>query len=282
MTKDVAKFRDDVRAEFAKWKEDFGLEFKAFRESVEREMRNEIRELKNEQKSLGESLGHAHRDIRDLEKKLETESKKSAKLSAENDALRAKLAALEGGAQDVEKRLLLSEQYSRKTNLEIHGVVKKEGECVADIVTKIGTAIGETIAHSDLETCHRVPTRNADKSNIVVQFKSRAKRDSVLHKAKKMRLNNQDLDLENQAPVYVNEHLCPTLKKLLAMAVKRKYESKWKAVWSYNGKVFAKEHDDAPAVHISCEKDLSKIAPRQGSTVSHRPPANAENAVGTQ
>lgn len=279
MAKD-AKIKDDMRAEFAKWKEEYKLEFKAFRESVEREMRNEIRDLKNEQKSLGDSLEHAHGDIRDLETKLETEAKKNTKLAAENEALRAKLASLENGLQDVEKRLLLSEQYSRKTNLEIQGVVKKEGECVAEIVTKIGTVIGEAITAADIETCHRVPTRNAEKSNIVVQFKSRAKRDSVLHKAKKMRLNNQNLDLENPAPVYVNEHLCPTLKRLLAMAVKRKYDSKWKTVWSYNGKIFAKEHDNAQAVQISCEKDLSKIAPRQVSSGSVTPIASAQGTVG--
>lgn len=111
MAKD-AKIKDDMRAEFAKWKEEYKLEFKAFRESVEREMRNEIRDLKNEQKSLGDSLEHAHGDIRDLEKKLETQAKNNTKLAAENEALRAKLASLENGLQDVEKRLLLSEQYS--------------------------------------------------------------------------------------------------------------------------------------------------------------------------
>lgn len=151
---------------------------------------------------------------------------------------------------------------------------------MAEIVTKIGTVIGEAITAAYIETCHRAPTRNAEKSNIVVQFKSRAKRDSVLHKAKKMRLNNQNLDLENPAPVYVNEHLCPTLKRLLAMAVKRKYDSKWKTVWSYNGKIFAKEHDNAQAVQISCEKDLSKIAPRQVSSGSVTPIASAQGTVG--
>lgn len=139
---------------------------------------------------------------------------------------------------------------------------------MTNLVSKLGTAINESITESDFEACHRVPTWNPDKSNIVVQFRSRAKRDSVLKKAKKMRLTNFDLDLGSQEPVYVNEHLCPALKKLLGMAVRRKYEQHWKSVWSYDGKIYAREHDDAPTVQIRCESDLTKI-------VSHNAPESS-------
>lgn len=57
----------------------------------------------------------------------------------------------------------------------------------------------------------------------------------------------------------MNEHLCPALKKLLALAVKKKYEYKWKSVWSFNGKIYAKQSDDTPAVHVPNEHDIDKV-----------------------
>lgn len=109
-------------------------------------------------------------------------------------------------------------------------------------------------------TCHRVPTRTPDVSNIVVQFKSREKWDVTLKEAKKARLLNSDIGLDNSAPVFVNEHLCPTLKRLLGMATKRKYEHGWKSVWSYNGRIYARQNDNCDSIVISDESDLMKIS----------------------
>ncbi|KAL1467755.1 hypothetical protein MTO96_041948 [Rhipicephalus appendiculatus] len=91
---------------------------------------------------------------------------------------------LRAGARDLEARLVLTEQYSRKANLKIQGVLKEDNESVINIVSKIGSAISEPITAADIEGCHRVPRRDNGKSNIIVQFKSRANRDSILKKAK--------------------------------------------------------------------------------------------------
>lgn len=128
-----------------------------------------------------------------------------------------------------------------------------------NIVEKIGAAISVPITVSDIEACHSVPTRNSEKTNIVIQFRSRAKRDNVLKKAKNMRLTNNDLDLGSQTAVYVNEHLCPTQKRLLAMSVKRKYECNWKSLWASNGKIFARQSDGSSKVQILCERDIDRV-----------------------
>lgn len=251
--------KEEMKAEFLKLKEEMKAELKEHREALERQFRSELRELKAEQQSLTQSLEFAHETIEDLTKKLDAETAKNAGLASEN-------AALERTLQDLEGRLVHLEQYSRKANLEIQGVIRKDDESVSEILSKVGSAINEPIADSDIEACHRVPTRNADRSHIIVQFKSRTKRDAVLKKAKKTRLTNNDLGLENTAPVYVNEHLCPALKKLLAMAVKRKHEYHWKSVWSHNGKIFSKQTDDSPIVSITNENDIGKISAKQAAS----------------
>lgn len=263
MAKEIAKMKDELRAEFLKLKEEMRAELKEHREAVERQMRNEIRELKTEQQALAKSLEFAYGNIEDLKKQLNDETTKNVKLASENEALHAKNAAMQSTLQDLEMRLVHMEQYSRKANLEVQGVIRKDGESVTEIISKVGSAINEPIDDSDIEACHRVPTRNPDRSHIIVQFKSRTKRDAVLKKAKRTRLTNNDLGLESMAPVFVNEHLCPAQKKLLAMAVKRKHEHHWKSVWSYIGKIFAKEADDSPIVPITHENDLGKICAKK-------------------
>lgn len=268
MAKEIARMKDELKAEFAKLKDEMRVELKEHREALERQMRNDFRELKVEQQALAQSLEFAHGNIADLKKQLNDETTKNVKLASENEALQSKNAALERTLQDLEMRLVYMEQYSRKSNLEIQGVIRKDDESITEIISKVGSAISEPIDDTDIEACHRVPTRNADRSHIIVQFKSRTKRDTVLKKAKKTRLTNSDLGLENTTPVYVNEHLCPAQKKLLAMAVKKKHEHHWKSVWSFNGKIFAKEGDDSPIVSITRESDLGKICAMRTSTPS--------------
>lgn len=256
MAKELAKLKEEMRTELLK---EIRQEFKFFKESLERDLRNEIRDVRTEQRQMSQSIDFSLESVEELKQNLASEISKNTSLAKENDELRTKCAALEKKASELERRLTNSEQYSRNTNLEIQGVVKKENEDLSTILSEIGKAIHEPISSSDVECCHRVQTRNPEKTNIIVQFKSRAKRDAALKKAKKTRITNRDLGLESTCPVYVNEHLCPSLKRLLGMAVKRKYEHKWKSVWSSNGKIYARENDGGDVVQISEERDLAKI-----------------------
>lgn len=248
--------KEEIRPEV---EQQLRAEIKASREAFEREMRNELRDLRNEQKGIVQSLEHSQADIDDLKKRLEVELAKNEKLRSENDALGAKCQVLEDRVVDLQKRVLQIEQYSRNCNLEIQGVEKQGNENVVEIVSRLGKVINEPISQGDIVACHRVPTRNSDKTNIVVQFRSRDKRECALKKAKKMRLTNEDLGYESTLPIYVNEHLCPTLKRLLGMAVKKKHDHKWKSVWSFKGKIYAKKTETSPMIHIADESDLAKI-----------------------
>lgn len=94
----------------------------------------------------------------------------------------------------------------------------------------------------------------------------REKRDKVLEKAKKTKLMNRSLGLSMEAskneanhPIFVNEHLCQYLKRLLGMAIARKREHGWKFVWVKKGAVFARRDETSPVVAIKLESDLEKI-----------------------
>ncbi|KAH9367655.1 hypothetical protein HPB48_020386 [Haemaphysalis longicornis] len=107
-----------------------------------------------------------------MKKQLSEERNERLILKQENEKLRAKCRENESKIEELHMRLVQCEQYSRRSNVQIKGLVKAENEDVTDLVSKLGAAIGEPTSADDIEVCHRVPTREEGKSNVVVQLKS--------------------------------------------------------------------------------------------------------------
>lgn len=194
-----------------------------------------------------------------MKQQLAAERAERLSLKKENEKLQARCTENESKIEDLHRRLVQCEQYSRRSNLEIKGLVETANEDVTELVSKIGTAIGEPIIAGDVEVCHRVPTREEGKSTVVVQFKSRSKRDAVLEKARKNRIKNSNVGIPNESPIFVNDHLCPPLKRLLAQAIAKKREHQWRFVWTRNSRIYARKSEASNAVRIQSERDLEKI-----------------------
>ena len=52
------------------------------------------------------------------------------------------------------------EQYTRKRNLEIHGISESPEENLLEKIIKLGNALNVHIANNDIDICHRVATRS--------------------------------------------------------------------------------------------------------------------------
>lgn len=125
---------------------------------------------------------------------------------------------------------------------------------------KVGDALGEPIKEQDIEICHRVATRKADTEEIIlVVFNQRAKRDEVIEKARKARINSKDLGFDKRQAIFLNEHLCPQLKKLLGVTIAKKRELNWRFVWVKGGKIFARKTETSNVIRIGCEADVEKM-----------------------
>lgn len=200
-----------------------------------------------------------NKEFEDIKKKMESIVSENSALKKENAELGKKCDAMTKRLKENEQRLVQCDQYSRRCNIEIKGIPKTESENVTELVFKLGELIGEQIAIADIEACHRVPTRDVAKNNLIVQFQHRQKRDAVLDKAKKKRMTCREFGFPEQSPVYVNEHLCPYMKTLLGMTLTKKREHQWRYVWVRNSKIFARKVDGAPVVVITHEDELEKI-----------------------
>lgn len=101
--------------------------------------------------------------------------------------------------------------------------------------------------------------RNSDSPNIVVQFAHVAKRNAVVEKVKKKRVNCADVGFSSRSPAFVNEHLCPTLKRLFGATVAKKKDCAWLYAWTSNGKLSARKTETPKVVHIACPEELSQV-----------------------
>lgn len=255
MTKDIAKLLSD-------FKEDIRQELKGFRDTFERDLKTELREIRNGLKEISEikdSMNFINKEFETFKVKMTVLVTENSVLKKENTEMRAEMVVLNKALKEAENRLVNCEQYSRNNNIEVKGILKDETVNAEQLIMKLGDVIGEPITKADVEACHWVPTKDSDKSNIIVRFMHRNMRDSVLDKAKKKRISCRDLDQPSDAPVFVNEHLCPYLKKLLGMAVSKKREHLWRFVWVRNGKILAKKSVDTPVISVSHEDDLRLI-----------------------
>ncbi|XP_064461813.1 uncharacterized protein LOC135371788 [Ornithodoros turicata] len=245
MSKEVTRICEELKREIKQ-------DIKLAREGMERELRNELRELKN-------SMDFFNKNFEEFRSKMEALSVENSNLRSANEALQRECHGMKTQLRDLNLKSIQLEQYSRNRNIEIKGIPFIQGECIPGILKKLGEAVGEPICESDIDVCHRVPVVKGPTQNIVVQFCRRGKRDTVLERSKKKRLTSLDLGFTDSQPLYVNEHLCPDLKKLLGMTVAAKKEMKWKFAWVKHGKIFARQDESSPIVSILSPDDLSKM-----------------------
>lgn len=220
---------------------------------MKRDFRKEMREMKT-------SMDFINKEFESLKNECTELRKENATLRATQEALLQEVEALKKKAHENALSITAQEQYSRNKNIEVKGVPQVANESLEGILSKVGDLIGEPIRKDDIEVCHRLPTRSADSDpNILVVFNNRAKRDAIVERARKSRFTAADIGYTKKQPVYINEHLCPRLKKLLGMTIAKKRELNWRFAWAKGGKVFARQTETSRIVRIACEIDLEKM-----------------------
>ncbi|KAH8021230.1 hypothetical protein HPB51_013365 [Rhipicephalus microplus] len=174
-------------SELTKLREEMRKEMIEFKSSIERELTKEIRDLKNSVSFLNDEVEKIKKENADL-----VGDNKS--LRSANEQLRTECEAFKKQMSQQEQRITASEQYSCKFNLEIKGIPKLAEEDLGNTLHRIGGLLNVPVTKDDVEKRHRAPAKNASSiPNIIVQFRSRSKRDLVLQKAKKTRISTQDL-----------------------------------------------------------------------------------------
>lgn len=192
-------------------------------------------------------------------------------LKEEQVRLKAKNKALAARNETLEKRVAELEQYSRKNNVEIKGVPCTKGEDCISIMEVIGEKIECPVTKDDLDVVHRVPSKSASK-HIIARFTSRAKKAEFIAKARKARLQTNDIGFQgtDTQAVYVNDHLTQGNKQLFAKALALKKENAWQFLWTDDCVIKARQTTESRVLRIRDEADL-EIFRRSTPAVSLMP-----------
>lgn len=121
-------------------------------DNLKRELRKEIRELKN-------SVEFVSKEYDKLKKECLDVKTENVALKASQEKMAQELECLRRTVRESNMRLTAQEQYSRKKNVEIKGIPQETHENLVDVLAKVGAALEVPIKADDIEVCHRVPTR---------------------------------------------------------------------------------------------------------------------------
>lgn len=172
---------------------------------------------------------------------------------------------LKGEIVNLSSRLDNLEQYSRRNNLEIHGVPEVEQENLLKTINEIGNVLDCPVSSDDVDTLHRVPYFNKKKDiprNIIIKFKSRLFKNKFLESAKNFQKVNRKKAIEIPnvpSKIYINEHLTPKNKKLFNSTKLFCKEKNIQYFWVKDCKILARKNSSSQIIQIFDEESLSKL-----------------------
>lgn len=214
-------------------------------------MQQELVDIKRSQQHFSDSYDDLLAKIKNLDA-----------LEKEVGELKAQNTAKDNVIKDLTKRLVQVEQYSRKSQVELHNVQLKDNENVdhlEKVATKVALSLGVVIPAGEINAIHRLDHKKA--SPIVVEFKSRKLRELLIDSRYKSVVTNKSIfgvgAIEGR--IFVNESLSPFFKNLLFQAKTVAKDKGYEYCWFRKNKVYVKKGSNAAAIALSEVEDLKKI-----------------------
>lgn len=177
------------------------------------------------------------------------------------ESLRKENKALKDKVEILESRMDEAEQYSRRNTVEIQGVPHDSND-VLSTVKNVGKALDMEITDSMVDICHSLRKRpDSDApAGIIVKFVRRFDAEQLLAKKRQKKdLSTRHLNLPTDNPIYINESLSPTRRKLLAIARETRRRQNYKWLWVKGGRIFMRKEDHGPIKVIKCQADLNNL-----------------------
>ncbi|XP_074042435.1 uncharacterized protein [Leptinotarsa decemlineata] len=228
------------------------------------EIREELRQIREQQAMLLQSVNFCSNKISDFENelsKLKEHLKKTDQILNENKKLKSDLVALQTKVNDLD-------QASRSNNLEIQGIPEKRNEDLLNIVEKIGAYINYNVTPHTVDYALRVQSNHnssdTTSKNIIVKFTFKKERDLFLMAVKTKRIRNNNsakmsLDGISDASIYINEHLTLANKLLYKDVRAAARDKQYKYVWVKNGVIFCRKDDSSRIIAIKSQELLEKM-----------------------
>uniref|UniRef100_A0A147BAN2 Putative crack-1 is transposable element n=1 Tax=Ixodes ricinus TaxID=34613 RepID=A0A147BAN2_IXORI len=195
-----------------------------------------------------EMLGSQYDEIL---KKVKTQEDTTLELNKKMSKTESEMSKQEMEIRELKTTVDNMEQYSRRKNVEIHGIQKEENENLLEMIQCLANKLQLPVpATEDVEAVHRLSAREGKIPPIIVRFNERSARDQWLTKRVALR----------QEKIFINENLTKSVRELLWSARQWAKEKNYKFVWVKNGKIFVRQSEHRAVIRINRQEDLLKIA----------------------
>ena len=179
------------------------------------------------------------------------------KLTVESIELKKRIRTLENRLVNMERSINVSNQYSRKVNIEFNGIPESvHQKDLKNTVVNIISALDIDCTVNDIEACHRLKALH---NPTIIQTK-RSIVDQIIDKRKSLSKVSSAAGLPEDTIIYASHNLCPKFRDLSYNCRSLKRNKLIADTWSFNGVLKIKLLDDK-ILQISHESDLYKVFP---------------------
>lgn len=179
--------------------------------------------------------------------KVERQGSAIVDLQKSSIACEALISQRDAEIRELRKAVDNAELYSRRKNIEIHGVKPMENENLMEVIGGLAARLQlPEPSHHNVEVVHRL---GGKQEHIIVRFFDRNVRDQWVKKQSTLRREG----------IYINENLTRLTKGLLWATRKAAKEKSYKFVWVRNGRILVRQMEGAAVMHIENENDINKI-----------------------
>ncbi|CAN7940031.1 unnamed protein product [Ixodes pacificus] len=191
-----------------------------------------------------------HRMHEELIVHLDNQDKTITELQRKIGELEGRISQRDEEVGELRKAIDNAELYSRRQNIEIHGMVQQPNEDIMSVINRVATKLDlAPVTPNDIEAAHRLKAKEGRITPILVRFTERRTRDLWVRKRTTLRNEN----------IYINENLTRALKSLLWSTKAHAKEKGYMYTWMKNGKIFVRQKEGAAVIQIESERDLIKI-----------------------
>jgi len=178
-------------------------------------------------------------------------------LTTRIEALEAREKIVDRTIHDLEEKYDDIEQYSRKFNLEIHGIPERKEEDIVQMILDLAKTTDADVREEDIDICHRLYKAEGKARPIIVKFTNYDSKYEMYSKRLWLRKvdNREKFGVER---VFINENLT-SRRALLYSKVRKKVKDNpvWKT-WTMDGKIFLRKAPTGRSIRIKIEDDINK------------------------
>ena len=147
------------------------------------------------------------------------------------------------------------QQYSRKENIRVYGIIETEDEDTSDLIVQLANDIGVKITRNDVSVSHRLGRKQAKPRPIIAKFVRREIKDEIMKKKKNLARKTKEETDRGELNIYVNDDLTNLRMKMKNVLVE---DPEVKNVSTKNGKILCTVVDTDQQVVIDSVEDLMK------------------------